>query len=137
MTSLEFTGEVHHGHLPPPMRMGIKTALERMEGKSITVKISRARKQRSKNQNDYYWGVVVPKAKEVFLLAGDIVGDDYAHEFMKMELGGMKVISNLTGQWIPTSSTEASTISWEEWMTNIRKWAAENGVQIPEPNEAI
>ncbi len=132
---LQFTGEVKQGHMPAPMRMGIKTALERMEGKRITVKISRVHKKRSVNQNDYYFGYVVPKAIEVFLLAGDIVDEDYVHKFMKMELGGMKVRSKLTGQWIPTSSTEASTISWEEWMTNIRKWAAENGIQIEEPNE--
>lgn len=92
----------------------------------LTVKKKRSNKDRSNPQNKYYWGVVIVILMDYF---------GYTKDEMHVALGWKFLMKE--GK-IPTirSTTDLSTIEWEEHMKNIREWAsADWGVYIPLPNE--
>jgi hypothetical protein len=62
------------------------------------------------------------------------------HEFLKLRVG--KLAQNVVdpnGEVHKTlgSTTKLSTMEFEAYMTKIKAWAAEFGLQIPEPGEYI
>lgn len=94
------------------------------------------RKDRSNNQNRYYWGVVVKLLSE-----HTGFNEDEMHEVLKYKfLTEKKILSTKKG-WedvsISTSTTRLTTKQFEEFMTKVRQWASiELDCYIPEPNEA-
>lgn len=138
--AIEFEGVVSGGHMPPPVRSQISEAIRRMEGKRLVVKISEPKKQRSSPQNRYYFGVIVPHVQQMFVDAGNNVGREETHEYLKQHIGKLTmVIETPDGlkRTVTRSSTELSTKDAEEYFEKIRAWAAEFGCQIPLPNEEI
>jgi hypothetical protein len=97
-------------------------------------------KIRTNPQNQYYWGVVVPKVYDALRDAGfdAVKTKDDAHEIMKAlflkvkeEKGGINIEKIL-------STTELTTIGFAQFLMNIFQWAAEYlGIAIPEPNEQL
>ncbi len=101
----------------------------------VEVIIRKPRSQRSINQNNYYWGVVLK-------LLSDHTGhsSDELHEIMKTMFNSKRVEietkSGLHYKVIGQSTTRLSTVKMEDYLANIRQWASlELGVSIPEPNE--
>jgi len=106
-----------------------------------TITVKKRGRPRSDNQNAYYWGVVIGMLAEEF--AGDRSSDmlDQIHNAMRnkflkrvyTKLNKDKRIQVETAR----STTELSTVDFEEYMKLIRTWASEElGVYIPLPNEA-
>jgi hypothetical protein len=101
----------------------------------VDIRISKERKPRSLNQNNYYFGVLVK-------MISDHTGhSEYeTHEILKVmflperiELQTKKGIEYKT---IGKSTTTLSTGQMEEYNTKIREWASINlGLYIPLPNE--
>jgi hypothetical protein len=71
---------------------------------------------------------------------GEHVGIQEAHEFLKGRFLFREVVNQELGEVIKLSksTTELSTIEWEEYMDSIRAFSTEFlGIQIPLPNENI
>jgi hypothetical protein len=100
--------------------------ISKLEGCRGELIIRKERKARSLNQNRYYFGVVVK-------ILADFTGytPEETHDALRMKfLVVHGVIDTIQ------STTELSTVEFEEYMAKIRQWASvEYGVGIPEPNE--
>ncbi len=99
--------------------------LKTFEGKHIDLIIKLPSKNRSNQQNRYYWGVVI-----------DIIGKelgyspDETHEALKI-----KFLLDRRGK-IPTIKSTAilTTKEFEEYLENIKRWASEFlSVVLPDP----
>jgi wyosine [tRNA(Phe)-imidazoG37] synthetase (radical SAM superfamily) len=98
-----------------------------LEGKEIELSIGPRVKHRSNNQNRYYHGVVLR-------LISEHTGytPDETHDAMRM------LFLRDDRRRVPTllSTTDLSTVEFEEYLKNIREWASKDiQIYIPEPNE--
>lgn len=136
---LTFASIVHNGHLNNAVRGAIARALSGMEGKVVKITLAERKKLRSPNQNAFYWGVVVPAVLIVLKSYGNTHADDeMAHEVAKdlfLPASGIRK-AEYRGRTVELrSSSDLNTTEWEDYVEAIRVWCAENGVQIPYPNE--
>jgi len=97
------------------------------EDKEVEVIVRKLKKERSNEQNRYYWGVVIK-------LLSEHIGyiDEEMHEALKL-----KFLRD-DSRKIPTlrSTTDLTTIEFEEYLEKIRIWAAQElNCYIPLPNE--
>lgn len=102
------------------------------------ITIEPERRIRSTNENRFYWGIVMPLIHAMFREAGNVVSKEEVHEYLKMHVGKLvKNIHDPEGECkaVVRSSADLTTKEWEDWLTNIRAWAAPLGVQVPFPNE--
>jgi hypothetical protein len=111
------------------MTPSIKERLWKLEGKIVTVKITRyvPRKDRSNEQNRYMWGVV-------YKIMADYTGhsEEEIHEAMKYEF----LTDKGSKMKIPRSTATLSTLEMEDYLSKVREFASmELGCYIPEPNE--
>ena len=104
-------------------------AKKQLEGENILLVIEKWYARRSNAQNNYYWGVIID------ILGFDTGSDkDDLHEFLKQEFSSKKKIF---GRDIPSSTSKMSTVQFEEYASNIRRWASRDlGIYIPEPHES-
>lgn len=98
-----------------------------LEGKDVSVSVKPKKKVRSNNQNSYMWGVV-------YQLISETTGytPQEVHDAMRM----MFLLDRTRD--VPTlrSTTSLSTVEMEEYLENIRQWAASHlSCSIPLPNE--
>lgn len=106
--------------------------MKKREGKAIRVIFAPAHKQRSINQSNYYWGVVLKTIEE---FTGQ--DSDDLHEFFKSCYSIEKVV-NLAGNdfVVPQSTAKMNTLQFTEYIEKVRKWAAEElSLSIPDPNQ--
>ena len=101
-----------------------------LRGLNVQILIERKAKPRSLEENGYYWGVVIP-------LIGEWAGytADETHEALKAKF--LSRFDNATGLTRLRSTANLTTTEFEEYMSDIRQWAAEQGCFIPLPNEEI
>lgn len=98
-----------------------------LEGKEVEVVVRKWKKERSNNQNRYYWGVVIKLLSEYLGYTDEEMHDALKMLFLKDE-----------SRKVPTlrSTTELNTVEFEKYLENIRMWAAQMfGFYIPTPNE--
>ena len=98
-----------------------------LEGKDVEVVVRKPKKERSNPQNRYYWGVVINLLCET---------TGYTPEEMHEALKMLFLKDNT--RKIPTlrSTTELTTIEFEDFLEGVRVWAAsELNCIIPLPNE--
>lgn len=101
--------------------------LHSFEGKDVHVIVRQKKKIRSVNQNSFYWGCVIP-----LLCETTGYGDEELHEALKI-----KFLMDNTRK-LPTvkSTTSLSTVEFEQYLDNIRQWAAiDLNCVVPLPNE--
>ena len=126
-----FLGMVSKGKLVFNNPDGMERYLLGLDNKSVEVVIRLPRKDRTNQENRYYFGVVVKLISEHTGFSVDEV-----HEFLKLKFLSKIIVMAGEDVKIPRSSTELSTVEWEQWMTEIREWAAMVlGLYIPLPNE--
>ena len=98
-----------------------------LEGKDVEVVVRKPKKERSNPQNRYYWGVVINLLCET---------TGYTPEEMHEALKMLFLKDNT--RKLPTlrSTTELTTIEFEDFLEGVRVWAAsELNCIIPLPNE--
>ena len=92
-------------------------------------------------QNAYYWGVIIQLIKLAFKEQnGDIYTNLEVHEMLKIQLHFKELVNKETGEIIKigTTTTTDSTVQFEEYEEDCRRWASEwLNIQIPLPNEQI
>jgi hypothetical protein len=125
-------GKVVGGKFVPSDTATFKKAFWAHEGKQVDITVKRHRENRSLNQNNYYWGVVVP-------MVGEAIGEtdiEAVHEVLKLEHN--YYIAKIGGREIrvPQSTAELSTDEFERYLERARRWASEFlSIYIPLPNE--
>jgi hypothetical protein len=95
-------------------------------------------KERSGNQNRYYWGVIIELLHEY---NGD-EKDKWHNRLKNQFLKEIHFVKGKEGKIIEMqedkSTTELDTKEFEEFLSQIRIWASsELGVWIPEPHEEL
>jgi len=119
----------------------INKAFEQFNGKDVTITIEKKKKKRSEMQNAYYWGVIIQLIKLAFKEQnGDIYTNLEVHEMLKIQLHFKELVNKETGEIIKigTTTTTDSTVQFEEYEEDCRRWASEwLNIQIPLPNEQI
>ena len=124
-------------------REQIKQAIASFEGKEVIISIEKAKKNRSNNQNSYYWGVCIPLIQSGLKEAtGEFFGNDNIHYdiLLKMFAPTFDVVNKLSGQIMSRqiSSSEMTTTQFCEYIMEVQKWASEFlNINIPDPNEEI
>lgn len=116
-------------------------SLKEFEGKDITITIEKKRKQRSNDQNAYYWGVIIKLIQLAIIESwGEKKDSKQIHELLKRELNYIERHNESTGEIIKDakSTTENSTAEQEIFHENCRRFANEwFNIIIPLPNEQM
>jgi hypothetical protein len=125
-----FRGTVEKGRLSLEYPGAFKALLARLEGKQISLRLTKHHHSRSLSQNAYYWGVVVPLLAESCGYEDEEMHDALKHQFLRdraNEKGGLVLVK---------SSAALNTAEFTEYIEQCRRLAAEMGVMIPDPGAA-
>ena len=143
--NLRYSGKVSEaGEISLPKRMR-KEIAQMFAGKPIEIIVKRKRKQRSTEQNAYYWGVVVPIVLGGFIELGNDLQEgnpehhDLVHEFLKTKFltNGLDIV-DAAGEVHKTgnSTKRLTTSEMMDYIAQVQRWSAEYlNVTIPDPNE--
>lgn len=122
-----FFGTVQENKLHIHNRAMLDKYIARFNGSEVQVTIGKKQRNRSENENRYYWGVVVN-------ILADYCGymPQEMHEALKW-----KFLRKTDGKLETVRSTASlSTNEFEEYLEKIRIWAnTELSILIPLPNE--
>lgn len=100
------------------------------------ITVERVYNKRSKPQNAYYHGVVIPICHKGLIDLGHDVNKDDTHEILKAMFNKKEFISH-DGETVKYGGTtsEMKTIDMMQYIDEIQRWASEYlGVFIPDPN---
>jgi len=138
MQSLLFISKIENGCLFPKVLEAFNKALKNFEGDIVKITLEKSKKNRSLNQNAYYWGVVIQYILDMFREAGNDVNEEEVHLYLKQHIGKLtKVIVEPNGskKLVLQSTAKLNTKDFEDYLERIRAWAAGLGVVIPLPKE--
>lgn len=146
---IEIQTEIENGKFKEN-RDFILQAIETYEGKKVTVTIERYYKQRSNDQNAYYWAVIVEHWKNIIREEwGEIWTTQEAHEFLKTNLNSDVFVDDNTGELLtnpvtkevirkPKSTSKNTTYTQEIYHEQCRQLAFEMfHYQIPLPDNNL
>jgi len=131
---------ITNGKMEPTTAQLLIAELANHEGKDIAITVERKRKKRSLNQNQYYWGVVVPIIRQMLEEYGNELDDEETHSFLKEHVGKLtaSVVDSVGRRVaITKSSASLSTAEFENYLLRVTAWAAQEGIIIPAPNENL
>jgi hypothetical protein len=136
----EIISEVKNGTLTRNTNL-IKDAIQTFEGKQIVIKIEKAKKKRSTQQNRFYYGVIIPIVQNCLKDAGHIMTNESTHDLIKLKfLKETLFVNQDTGEVIERikSTTELSTSQFMDLLAEINNFIFEYfGVSLPSPNEDL
>lgn len=104
--------------------------LRGLAGKRVRVVVSRETKGRTLPQNAWLWSGVYPYIVD---WSGHIL--DEVHEFMK-DMFGVKVLLRMPNgleYFVPKSTADYTTEEMSTYIEYIRAFAAQQGINIPDP----
>lgn len=105
-----------------------KQMLLNFKNQKVTVVLDKAHKNRSNNQNAYYWSCVI-----------GMIADETAHTKEEVHsMLGMKFLKFVNGKGLEyvRSTTDLTTTEMEEYLEECRRWASEFlNLYIGLPNE--
>lgn len=116
----------------------IKQAIHDFEGKEIEIIFKRKYKQRSLQQNRFYFGPILEFFQGLFLESwGEIKSKEEIHEILKFTCNYEEKVNPATGEIIriAKSTTELTTSGWMDFELQLKQFAQDyfNAV-LPEPN---
>ncbi len=92
-------------------------------------------KSRTNPQNSYYWGVVIKTMSDSLGYTSQEMHEIIKHKFLTQN----DILKGRTGAVYVShskSTTELTTVEFEELMADIRQWASiDLGISIQQPNE--
>lgn len=119
----------------------ILDAINSYEGKELLITFEKPKKQRSNNQNAYYFGVILSILQNCIKESwGEVWSKEKAHDFCKLQFNFIERVNESTGEVVkvPKSTTENTTTAQEEYHAEIRNFIKEwFNVDVPLPNEEI
>lgn len=101
--------------------------------------LTKQRRGRTLNQNDWLWGCVYPILFDGLLEAGwEFTSVEQVHEFFKEQMAHDKVVNRDTGEIveIPRSTATMDTVQFSTYIEKLRQYANEFlNVRIPDPDK--
>lgn len=137
---LELPFKPENGKPPTAVLHRLLDAIAKMDGKRLILTLKEQKRRRSLNQNSYYWGVVIPPIVRMFREHGNMVDGQDVHEFLKLRVGKLAMnIVTPDGEVVKSlgSTAKLTTMEMEVYLERVRAFAAEYGVAIPLPGEAL
>ncbi len=134
---LTYFGGVSDGILKMPKEF--REQVKVFEGKRVEVTVKRVKKNRSNEQNSYYWGVVIPVVMSGLRDIGyDGLTSSEVHDFLKNKfaINGREIINPNTGEVakINKTTTTMSTTEMMDYIEQVTRFAAEwLNIEIPSP----
>lgn len=127
----KFYGQVIQGKVKLINKKDFYLTLWKLNDKEIEMTVAKRTKTRSHNQNRYFHGVIIPLASEYTGYSPEEMKEVFRMLFLskEVEVDGKTFV-------IGRSTTELTTVEFEEFNKKCRHWGDEHGVFIPEPNEA-
>jgi len=108
-----------------------KKLINHLDGKRVKIKFMQFRANRSNEQNSYYWSVIIKMIAEH---CGYFSNDEYWDIHVEMK----RMFLPKSGKLNIASSSNLTTIDFEEYQSKIRMWASQyHGLTIPKPNEDL
>jgi len=136
----EIISEVKNGSLTRNRNL-IKDAIATFEGKQIVIKIEKAKKKRSTQQNRFYYGIILPIVQNCLKEAGHVMTNESTHDLIKLKfLKETLFVNEDTGEVIERikSTTELSTSQFMDLLAEINNFTFEYfGVSLPSPNDDL
>jgi hypothetical protein len=136
----QIISEVKNGSLTRNTNL-IKDAIATFEGKQIVIKIEKAKKKRSTQQNRFYYGVIIPIVQNCLKEAGHIMTNESTHDLIKLKfLKEALFVNEETGEVIERikSTTELSTSQFMDLLAEINNFTFEYfGVSLPSPTDDL
>jgi hypothetical protein len=96
--------------------------------------------KRSLNQNNYYWGCIVPMIQEGMKDIGYDVSKEETHAFLKNRFNAKEFVDEQSGEIMsfPQSTADMNKEQFGEYIDRIQRFASEYlNIQIPNPNEQV
>ena len=120
-------GKVKKGAFIPRDPTAFRLTFAKLEGKDVEVVVRKKKKHRSGSQNAYLWAVPYELISDDLGYTPQEVHDAMRHLFLVNNDNDLPKVK---------STTELTTIEFEEYVGKVRQWAAEfRDIYIPEPNE--
>jgi len=132
MKPLEFTFQADKG-IPPRLQKIVDEYLEMNDKKYLHFYLGHKKKEKSKEQRGYYWGVVIP-------LISDYTGyeEHEVHELNKEYfLKVMVRFEDGTEKEKVLSTESLDSSETEVFHEKVRRYWLTHGVVIPKPNEVL
>ena len=119
-------GKVNRGKFIPSDPKEFSKAFLHHEGKPVVVSVKRKTRDRSNQQNRYYWGVVIKILGDHFGYTDLEMHEALKFEFLRVEEQGKPITCKSTSQ--------LSTVEFEQYLENVKRWAVqEYHTYIPDP----
>lgn len=130
---------VSNGRVPMDISLAVKDAVAEATGQRLKLTLGKAKKFSSDPQRAYYFAVIIPRIQGLLMSAGGKwIDEEDLHSWLMWNVGKwVKERSGVRGEkmQVRRSYNDLSTVEAEEHHTKCRQWAAERGLDIPEPNE--
>ena len=95
-------------------------------------------KNRSNQQNKYYWAVIVKTLSEETGYEPDEIHEIIKHKFLTKHVLMQSKSGKTISASFNNSTSSLDTKEFEELMSKIRIWASSQlGIWLPEPNEVL
>lgn len=134
--SFTFTSD---GKVPHDVSVAVRDAVAAAKGEKLKLTLGKVKKYSSDPQRQYYFAVIIQRIQGLLLTrGGKYVDEDDIHDYLMRHVGQWMREKDIGGGekiLVRRSYNDLSTIEAEEHHTKCRKWAAERGLDIPEPNE--
>ena len=122
----KFFGEVIFGNLRLYQPERYEEYILSLDG-DVELTLEKVKKQRSNNQNRYYWGVVVELLSKELGYTTEETHEALKYKFLMVEKGVLPTVK---------STTDLTTQEFEEFMSRVREWSSVFlNCYIPDPNE--
>mgnify|MGYP000994485889 CR=1 FL=1 len=131
MHTLRFVGTVEHGRLLLDQRDRFRQAVEGFNGKRIELTIGPKKNNRSLKANSYLWAGVYPYIAE--WSGHDVEEIHAAMKHLHCPRKQFTLPSGEIGHVVSTRTLDECEFS--EYVSKVKRWAAENGLNIPDPEE--
>ena len=121
-------------------RLGFMREVKLMAGQDVWLSVEKLKRNRSNNQNRYYWSVVVKLCRAGLIDVGYRVSNEQTHDFLKSNFAVKELVNESTGEILTSigSTTDMSTVDFMDYLDKISIWASEYlSVSIPEPEEQV
>lgn len=120
-----FEGRIEEGKLKIKNAQLFRIHLGTLEGKEISIKVSRKRKVRSIKQNAYYWVVLT--------FIGNELG--YEADDLHITFKNMFLIDHSKSLPVPKSTTKLNSLEFTEYLDKIIRKVGEMGITVPSPED--
>lgn len=137
LMTMDFRPEA--GRVPKNVSLAVMEVVKAQVDQPLTIAIKTRKRYSSDQQRRYYYGVLLTRIQGFILSqGGKYIDIDDLHAYFMVEVGKFTRERHLGHGEIAIirrSYTDLSTMEAEEYHLKLRKWGAERGLDLPEPNE--